>query len=192
MKNLCVEITDLQTRISDGDERAFEQVFRAFYKKLLLFSQNFVKTPEHAEEVVEDVFVKLWVRRQEINQIKNLKVYLYSATKNQALNALYKEKMLFSDSADLSDHDSPVCPNNPHDMLVNSELNEVMNRAVDALPERCKLIFKLVREDGLKYKEIAEILGISVNTIDAQMAIAVKRICESLGINKENRSFSEV
>lgn len=192
MIKLFSDITDLQSRISKGDERAFEQVFHRFQRKLLQFAQTYMKTPERAEEVVEDVFVRLWIKRNDVHLIQNLKVYLYSATKNHALNALSKEKLQFSDCDDLHENESIVCTHTPLDAVVSSELNQVMQDAVEALPERCRLIFKLSREDGLKYKEIAEILNISVNTIDAQMAIAVKRICMNLGINKESRCFSEV
>lgn len=72
----------------------------------------------------------------------------------------------------------------PHSRLVTAEMLNRVNQAIEQLPSRCKMIFRLVREDGLRYKEVAEILNISVNTIDVQMAIAVRRISESLGISK--------
>jgi len=68
-------------------------------------------------------------------------------------------------------------------------MKQRMHKAIDALPPRCKMIFKLIREDGLKYKEVAQILNISVNTIDVQMAIAVKRICTALKLHKPQKSF---
>jgi RNA polymerase sigma factor (sigma-70 family) len=68
--------------------------------------------------------------------------------------------------------------------MITAEMMHKMQAAIDALPPRCKMIFKLIREDGLRYKEVAEILNISVNTIDAQMAIAVRKICQSLQIDK--------
>ena len=77
----------------------------------------------------------------------------------------------------------------PQDLMITAEMMQRMHKAIEALPPRCKMIFKLIREDGLKYKEVAEILNISVNTIDAQMAIAVKRICMALNLNPANKSF---
>ena len=76
----------------------------------------------------------------------------------------------------------------PYDLMITSEMMASMHQAIEALPPRCKMIFKLIREDGLKYKEVAEILNISVNTIDVQMAIAVKKICTALHIEKPSKS----
>jgi RNA polymerase sigma-70 factor (ECF subfamily) len=76
----------------------------------------------------------------------------------------------------------------PLEQLVFSEMNQALQVAIDALPPRCRLIFNLVREDGLAYKEVAEILGISVNTIDCQMAIALKRISASLGLTRKPKT----
>ena len=77
----------------------------------------------------------------------------------------------------------------PYEVMITSEMMNRMHHAVDSLPPRCKMIFKLIREDGLKYKEVAEILNISVNTIDVQMAIAVKKICSALHIAKSGNGF---
>jgi RNA polymerase sigma-70 factor (ECF subfamily) len=77
--------------------------------------------------------------------------------------------------------------------MITAEMMTRMRQAIDSLPPRCKIIFKLIREDGLKYKEVAEILNISVNTIDVQMAIAVKKICMALHIEKPTRAiFSHI
>ena len=189
MKDFNEGLEDLQLRISKGDQRAFETVYLRYYRKLVVFSKNFLKSREHAEEVVEDVFVKLWSKREEIIYIQNLNVYLYSATKNKSLNALSSNAARFvTEALDIADHDSVAEGSTPHDLLVTSEVMQSVQRAMDLLPERCRIIFQLAREDGLKYKEIAQILNISVNTIDAQMAIAVKRLCASLGVEKHRKA----
>lgn len=180
---------ELQALISKGDEGAFEQVYCFYHKKLTAFSRNFVKSRELAEEIVEDVFVKIWCRREDIVNIKNLTVYLYGATKNLSLNALSKEsRRLVTESLEIPESDVPADNINPHSLVVTSEMMQSMERAVDMLPPRCKMVFQLIREDGLKYKEVSEILNISVNTIDAQMAIAVKRICAALGVGKMSKT----
>lgn len=189
MKRTESILPGLLERISLGDELAFGKVFRLFNTKLVKFATNYVRSHEVAEEIVEDVFVKLWLRRSEVAQINHLGTYLYIATKNRSLNVLNKEKVEFTNSAELPESELPVGYSTPHDNMVHSELMNSMQRAVDSLPERCKIIFKLIREDGLKYKEVAQVLDISVNTIDAQMAIAIKRICQSMGVDKESRKM---
>ena len=172
----------LLARIASGDEAAFRQVYVFYYKRLYQFAYALVKTREPAEEIVEDVFVRIWQHREEIGSIHNLRVYLYTAIKNSALN--YLSQKARQSITEPFDHihigmESPA--GTPEQILITAEIQQKIQLAVEALPPRCKMIFKLVREDGLKYKEIASILNISVNTIDAQMAIAVKKITTAIG-----------
>jgi RNA polymerase sigma-70 factor (family 1) len=168
-------------QIAAGDQAAFKRVYASFYKRLYQFALAIVKTREAAEEIVEDVFIRIWQKRADLSSVRNLRVYLYTATKNTALN--YLSKKARQSIAEPFDHinigldQSAVTP---EQILITAEMFKKIQEAVDALPPRCKMIFKLVREDGLKYKEIAEILNITVNTIDVQMAIAVKRIASAL------------
>jgi len=168
-------------QIAAGDEVAFRQVFAFFYKRLYHFAFVIVKTKESAEEIVEDVFIRIWQHRANLANIQNLKVYLYTATKNTALN--YLSKKARENITEPFDHINieliqPAI--SPEQIMITGEMYKKIQEAVDALPPRCKMIFKLIREDGLKYKEVSEILNISVNTIDVQMAIAVKRIALAL------------
>jgi RNA polymerase sigma-70 factor (family 1) len=172
----------LLARIASGDEGAFRQVYVFYYKRLYQFAYALVKTREPAEEIVEDVFVRIWQQRETINSIQNLRVYLYTAIKNSALNYLsQKARQSITEPFDHI-HISVGNPTDtPEQILITAEMQQKIQTAIEALPPRCKMIFKLVREDGLKYKEIAGILNISVNTIDAQMAIAIKKITTAIG-----------
>lgn len=171
----------LLQQIAAGDQAAFRQVYFGFYKRLYHFALAIVKTREPAEEIVEDVFIRIWQQREELPSIRNLRVYLYTATKNTALNYLSKKaKASITEPFDHIQIDLNGSVVTPEQILITAEMYKKIQKAVEALPPRCKMIFKLVREDGLRYKEIAEILNISVNTIDAQMAIAVKRIAAAL------------
>ena len=117
-------------------------------------------------------------------------VYLYVSVKNRSLNELSrKAKELITSPYDFLDFEIDDKVDNPHDKMITNEMLQRMHKAVNDLPARCKMIFKLVREDGLKYKEVSQILNISVNTIDVQMAIAVKRICQSLQVEKQRFRF---
>lgn len=173
---------DLLDRIASGDESAFRQVYGSFYKRLVQFAFAIVKTRESAEEIVEDVFVRIWQHRTSMPSIHNLRVYLYTATKNTALNYLSKKaRESITEPFDHIQIELGDAGITPEEILITTEMYRKLQETVEALPPRCKMIFKLVREDGLRYKEIAEILNISVNTIDVQMAIAVRRIAAALG-----------
>jgi RNA polymerase sigma-19 factor, ECF subfamily len=191
--NTAVQLRELQVRVARGDESAFTQVYLHFGKKLILFGVSLVRSKEIAEELVEDVFVKLWANRHNITNIENLTVYLYIAVKNKALNKLsQKANELIAAPFDYLDTTIDKFAADPYDLMITAEMMARMYHVIEALPPRCKMIFKLIREDGLKYKEVAEILNISVNTIDAQMAIAVKKICTALHIEKSGKSHPPV
>ena len=133
---------------------------------------------------MDDVFVKLWTRRDKITEIDNLTVYLYIAVKNRSLNALSRKAAeLVTESFDYINIEIEEAVGSAEELMITDEMLRNMQKAVDDLPPRCKMIFKLIREDNLKYKEVAQILNIAVNTIDVQMAIAVKRICCALQLN---------
>lgn len=179
--DITVQLRELQKKIANDDQTAFTQLYLHFGKKLIHFATSLVRSKEIAEELVEDVFVKLWANRRHITEIENITVYIYIATKNKSLNSLsQKAKELILAPFDFLDSSVTDFAADPYEVMITSEMMDRMHQAVEALPPRCKMIFKLIREDGLKYKEVAEILNISVNTIDVQMAIAVKKICTSL------------
>lgn len=171
----------LLQRIATGDQAAFRQVYASFYRRLYQFAHAIVGIREPAEEVVEDVFIRVWQQRARITEIQNLRVYLYTATKNTSLN--YVSRKARESITEPFDH-IPIeldgSAVNPEQLLITTEMYRKIQQAVEALPPRCKMIFKLVREDGLRYREIADILNISVNTIDVQMSIAVRRIAAAL------------
>jgi RNA polymerase sigma-70 factor (ECF subfamily) len=174
-----VTIQMLAGRVAIGDDSAYRQLFRVFYKPLSQFAASIVKSGEQAEEIASDVFVNIWKNRERLLQVGNLKVYLYVSTRNTAINYLNKQQLQHFSLDELS-VDMTVSEHTPEQLMISREMAGKMADVVNNLPPRCKIIYKLIREDGLKYKEVASILDISVNTIDAQMAIACKRISESL------------
>jgi len=184
-------LKDIQTGIACGNETMLGELYKLFHRRLQHFSRAITRNDNIAEEVVDDVFVKLWSRRDKISEIENLTVYLYIAVKNQSLNALSrKAQELVTESFDYLDIEIEEVIGDPVSLMITEEMMHRMQKAVDDLPPRCKMVFKLVREDGLKYKEVSQILNISVNTIDVQMAIAVKRICTALQLEKPKHNFT--
>ena len=171
------EQRDLLNFISSGDEQAFRQLYHHFYKKLLDFAFVLVRNKEAAEELVEDVFIKFWKNRQTAITVRNLKVYLYAATKNTSLNYLAsKAKESITRPFDAIHIELSSNSMGPDQILISRETFARIKSAVETLPPKCKMVFKLIREDGLKYKEVAEILNLSPKTVDAQMTIAIHRI----------------
>ncbi|WP_212003178.1 RNA polymerase sigma-70 factor [Chitinophaga sp. HK235] len=172
---------ELLYRIQFHDD---QQAFKAFYQQqmfpLYQFALAFLKQHQPAEEVVNDVFVRLWQRRNTLHEIENIKVYLYVAVKHAALNQ-QRSATTFTE-ADLDNLQVPqirFCAG-AEQLLLTHELQSAIAAAVRQLPPKCRLIFKLVKEDGLSYKEVAGILNISPKTVDAQLIIALKKLTTSL------------
>ncbi len=185
MKN-DLQIQNLLDRISKNDEKALQPLFELYGDGLLRFSVSIIKKKELAEEVVCDVFFQLWLQRKKASSIENIKAYLFTATKNTTLNYLEKEKRVrFSTLEDIS-VTLPIDEICPETELISAELRNAIEQAIQRLPERCKLIFSLAKIEQFKYKEIAQILGISVKTIDHQLTIAIKKIGEAIEQHLKN------
>lgn len=178
------EIKDLQTKISrNGDQHAYAQLYLAYMPYLLRFAKSIIKNHELSEEVVSDVFIKIWQNRAELGKIDNLRLYLYVSTKNTALNYLsrhFRKEVISLEEMSLN---ISIGNYNPEQLLITSEAVKKINYEIQKLPPRCRLIFKLVKEDRLRYNDIARLLNISVKTIDNQMAIALKKISSAINFN---------
>lgn len=174
------QLSSLQRQVTQGDQAAFRQLFELLYHKLTRFSSSLTRSEEVASEIVDEVFVRVWNNRETLLSIGNLRVYFYRAVKNESLNYLSRKahQHMYEPFDDINIELRDEM--NPEKLMMTKELLNKIRTAVDGLPARCKLIFKLVREDGLRYKEVAEILNLSVKTVDAQMVIAVSRIRETM------------
>ncbi|MFN8570586.1 MAG: RNA polymerase sigma-70 factor [Gemmatimonadaceae bacterium] len=170
----------LVQRIREGDERALEIVFRAHYAGLAAFVQRYVQAPDVAEELVQDIFLKLWSRRQQLTDIESLRTYLFRAVRNQALNWLRRRKLERRWEEEHSDEAEPVTTIAADDDASEQEITQAVRYAVDRLPPRCREIFLLSRDGGLTYNEIAKALDISVKTVETQMGRALKALRISL------------
>lgn len=186
MKN--ENIAELQTKIAlYNDAQAYKQLFFKFYNPLVKFAAGLVDTRESAEEIVSDVFIKVWDKRSVLNAIENLRVYLYVSTKNTALNYIAKQKKVDIVRLEDINIDLPSTTLNPEQLMITAEMVRRIDNAINSLPPRCKLVFKLVKEDGLPYREVADILSISVKTIDNQLAIALKKIAQAINLQLRSK-----
>lgn len=177
-----------------GDEHAFELLFGKIADGLYRFAFSILRNKELSEEAVSDVFFKLWVHREKLADIENFKAYIFTSVRNISLNYLDKEKRdraVLLEDITVSMPIDEICPESE---LITKELKLAISRAIDNLPERCKLIYSLAKIEQLKYKEIAQILDISVKTIDHQLSIAVRKISDEiqkyLGGDSDSNQFT--
>lgn len=162
-----------------GDMKAYRELYLLMFDKLFKFSFSFVKSKEAAEELVSDVFMKIWSIRDQLSTIQDLKIYLYCITRNLSLNYLAKEKKLI-DRLDQNNIDLLTDFNTPEDKYISKETIDGLKQAIEGLPPQCRIIFLLVRDQDMKYKDVAHVLNISVFTVRNQVAIATKKISEAL------------
>lgn len=178
---LTVAIREMQERIAFyEDMKAYNQLFELLSGGLFRFTYSLVRSNEVAEEIVSDVFIKLWQIRDRLPEIENLKVYLYTIAKNFSLNYLTKHYKNTVISLEEMDVEAVIELNCPADMCVSADLIQQIRRIIRQLPPQCRLIFQLVKEEGLKYKEVAAVLDISPLTVRNQLAIAIRKIGEAL------------
>ena len=174
-------ILELQKRIAlYEDMSSYEKLYQLMFEPLHKFSYSIVKSEEAAEEIVSDVFIKIWQIRSRLMEIENLKVYLFTIAKNFSINYLDKHYKNIPYSIDELDIEPIVGTGNPEELYISGEVIESIRKAVQELPPQCRLIFQLVKEDGLRYKEAAAVLNISALTVRNQLAIAVRRIASVL------------
>jgi RNA polymerase sigma-70 factor, ECF subfamily len=169
---------ELLERIRAGDEAAYDAVFRSWYAPLVRVAGALVRDSDAAEEVVQDVMVELWRRRHVMDANVTLRAYLLRAVRNRSLNHLRHLRVRRETTGEVEAlYNEPVSSDQP---VVAKELAEAVKTALDGLPPRCREVFDLSRAHGLKYAEIAEALGISEKTVEAQMGKALRVLRERL------------
>ena len=171
---------ELVRRIRAGDERALEAVFKAHYAGMASFVQRFVRSQDLAEELVQDVFLKLWSKREQLAEIETFRTYLFRAARNTALNYLRRAKLERRWREEQGTDDDPPSSLAADEETVEQELSVAVQEAINRLPPRCREIFLLSRDGGLTYAEIARSLDISVKTVETQMGRALKALRASL------------
>lgn len=164
----------------EGSQAALRNFYTLCFDRFFRIAFYYLHTEEWAQEVVLDVFLKIWEHRESLHRIVNLEDYFFVTVKNAALNYLEKEQrrkeLVADDFADVPDSGKT-----PEDLLVGEELFAHYVKALDRLPDRCREIFIRIREEKQSYAQVAEDLAISVNTVDAQLQKAVSRLKDMLG-----------
>jgi RNA polymerase sigma-70 factor (family 1) len=159
-----------------NSEKAYKSLFMLMHESLNDFARSILRSAEDAEEVVSDFFIIIWQRRKSLGTIQNAKLYFFVAVKHAALNRVASKKR--QQLPPEGEWQTPLKSVffNPEELMLSDEIVKKVMQAVNELPPKCKAIFKLVKEEGLKYAEAASLLDISVKTVEAQMAIALRRI----------------
>lgn len=169
---------DLQERIRAGDEGAFDSVFRAHYPHLVRMAESVVRERALAEEIAQEVMLELWRRRESLTVEQSFRAYLIRSTRNRALNHIRHQRIVEREAASAA-VDSPSSPSAEEEIL-GVELEQAVRDAIDGLPDNCREIFRLSREHGLRYIEIASAMEISVKTVEKRMGQALAELRERL------------
>lgn len=171
----------LLKNISRGDHDSFKTLYEQYYNRLFAFARYYVRQPEIAEDVVSEVFFDLWKRKEAASSIGCFDAFIYRAIKNKCLNQINSGYNRYTNLIEnYSDLNFQVELITPDHVTSSNELNRAIQNAIANLPERCRLILKMVKEDNLKYNQIAEILDISPKTVENQVGIALKKIKEEI------------
>ena len=172
---------DLWSRISKQDDlNAFKSLHAMYYAQLCDFVFSYLKTKELCEEVISDVFFNIWHKRTELKDIRNIKSYLYTCSRNHSIDQIRKNSIriqpdICCTEIEISDPDSELTK-----QIESTEFKKNIQLAMEQLPPQCRLIFKMLINDQLSYKEISQILELSRKTVEAQVLIAYKKLTVTL------------
>jgi RNA polymerase sigma-70 factor (ECF subfamily) len=176
-----MQVTDQEffLEIQSGQIPAFEMLFKTHYQPLCRYANTYLKDPDGAEEVVQAAFIGFWEKRAMISIETSLKSYLYRAVRNACLNELKHEQVKQKYLAG-QNHEGEKTSAPSDQLAIHEELEVQVRKAIDRLPEQCRLIFTMSRFEELKYQEIADQLSLSVKTVENQMGKALKLMRISL------------
>jgi RNA polymerase sigma-70 factor (ECF subfamily) len=171
--------TEIIGRIRKGDIGQFESLFRSSYVSLVRYAKTLIKDQDTAEEIVQDLFFRLWQDREKIKIESSLNGYLFRSVHNRCLHHIEHNKVVERHAAEML-YRQQESPESPSDILHYKELQAKIAGILERLPERCGKIFYMNRFEGLKYAEIAEKLSISIKTVEANMGRALKEFRKEL------------
>lgn len=173
----------MEQTAQEKEKADFDRIYVIYFPKLVRFSQTYLLYREEAENMVQDLFLQLWEHRDQIPFHGNLNAYFFTVVKNRCIDILRKHCQMHQRQYSLSEVQYKELEFKLYSLqkfdennFSLAEIEQIILRAVDALPPRCREIFWLSRMEGLKHKEIAERLNISVNTVEGQIAIALRKL----------------
>ena len=179
MKEISSQEYFVLQKMVSGDEEAFKYFFDTHYDDLCNFVNSYLRDTILSEDIVQNIFVHLWENKNKLPPDCSVKSYLYTASKNKSLNFLRNKKNQNRILESLKGSDE-LAEFTSDQYLEFDELHAVLQKGIEKLPDRCREIYKLSRNEGLSNKEIAEKLSISVKTVENQVTIAIRKLKEHL------------
>lgn len=172
--------SDLLLKLAEGDENAFAALYGRYKPALTAFIVTFVKSPEMAEDLSQEVFIKIWELRRQLSQVISFRAYLFTAARNHTLNILKKAAHEEMARAEIIRHIQQL-RSEVEEELLSKEYEEHLSRILQELPAQSRRVFHLCREQYKSYSEVASMLGISRNAVKKHMVRSMKTLRESLG-----------
>ena len=179
LKQVFISDTEALQRLAEGDMVAYRYLFDEHFPDLCNFLLIYLHSKELSEEIALEIFTFVWEKRKTLQIKATFKSFLFASAKNKAISLYRKEQRKLFTSIDLGQSISQEDSSSPHSME-NTELREIINTAIDKLPEKSKQIYQLAWEENLSHKEIAEQLGITPKTVENHVGIALRKLRESL------------
>ncbi|HTI58124.1 RNA polymerase sigma-70 factor [Mucilaginibacter sp.] len=170
-----LEDSELIQRLSADDNHAFTEIYNRYWKKLFTVAANKINDLDEAEEIVQDIFISLWRRREELTVIDTLSSYLAVSVKYKVIKLLDKRNTRQKYLGYSKDHIS-IADNYTEEWLEFEELKSRLTIFVAELPEKCRMVYQLSRESGYSQKKIAAEMGISEKTVEAHLGKALKTL----------------
>jgi len=166
-------------RIRNGDKQEFEKLFRSSYVSLVRYAKSILRDHDTAEEIVQELFFRLWQNRDKLNIESSLNGYLFRSVHNRSLHHIEHQQVVSRHAGEVAAgtelSSEPVI-----EAIYYSELQAKVARVLERLPERCRMIFRMSRFEGLKYNEIADKLAVNVKTVEADMGKALREFRKAL------------
>ncbi|PTQ94168.1 RNA polymerase sigma-70 factor (ECF subfamily) [Mucilaginibacter yixingensis] len=186
MNHTVTEIREYWNKMTlESDSKAFEDLFRLMQAKAMRFCTRFVDDRIAAEDIVSEVFADIWCNRISLTNVTNPEVYLLRAIRNKSTKVWKRKARMHVVPLD-ENHDNIPDQYRPDHDLENKELILQLDKAISQLPAQCKIVFKMVKEDGLKCAEVADLLDISVRTVHTQIYRAMNKINQAVSMNKKD------
>ena len=172
---------DLVKRLQQNEEEALTIIYKEYWQIMYMAAYNLIKDSSVCEDIVQEVFISLWQRREKLQIKTSLKSYLYTSTVYKVYDHFSKNKKILKDEL-FDNFENKIEASNPETKLMHEELIRHLDAIVDSLPDKCREVYKLSRENMLSNKEIAEQLNISQRTVEGHISKALKILKESLGV----------
>jgi RNA polymerase sigma-70 factor (ECF subfamily) len=184
MKIFVLKEQDIENTIQliaiSGDQKAFRKLFDHFFLRLYRFAGSIVKDQHQAQEVVQDVFLKIWENREHLTSVCNIQVYLYTVTKNKSIDYLRVRPGERTGQFLPDQMEATIESWNAESKVISEERIRTIEESISSLPPRSRLVLQMVKQNGMKYSEVATLLGISIKTVEAHMSVAIRKLMKSL------------